>query len=258
MKTPNVAFHPVEKALIPPDIKALPRAARRLMEVVAKGSPRHPGDVVKSWSLDFCLSPLEFLASDTVSTDVGSTLFERTELSSKFDPAAQPRLTGETVTVPSDLVFRSIGYKSVPLKGFKEAGIVFDDRRGVIMNDGRGRVLQTALDGVPPDVSSGIYCAGWVKRGPTGVIASTMQDAFETGDSIVQDWLSGLHFLPTSEANLAAGWEGVRAQVGSSASKRVSWDDWHRIDRAEKERGKAMGKEREKFTSTKAMLEALL
>ncbi|KAF6825186.1 NADPH:adrenodoxin oxidoreductase, mitochondrial [Colletotrichum musicola] len=257
MNISNVAFHPVEKALVPPDIKALPRAARRLMEVVSKGSPRYPGDAVKSWSLDFCLSPLEFLPSDTVSTDVGSTLFERTDLSSKFDPNAQPRLTGEVVKIPSDLVFRSIGYKSVPLPGFKEAGFVFDDRRGVVMNDGRGRVLQTGEDGVSPDVSSGIYCAGWVKRGPTGVIASTMQDAFETGDSIVQDWLSGLRFLPSSEASLAAGWEGVSAQVGNSASKRVNWDDWHRIDRAEKERGKAVGKEREKFTSTKAMLEAL-
>ncbi|KAK2006609.1 nucleotide-binding domain-containing protein [Colletotrichum eremochloae] len=261
MKIQNVAFHPLDRTLVPPDVKSLPRAARRLMEVVLKGSEALPDAVDKSWSLDFCLSPIEFRASETAPSDVGSTVFERTELSHKFDPGAQARLTGETLSLPSDLVFRSIGYKSVPLLGFKEAGVAFDDRRGVVANDGRGRVLsidQTEVsDSIQSGVSTGIYCAGWVKRGPTGVIASTMQDAFETGDSIVQDWLSGLQFLPQVNTKSAAGWEGVRAEVGESASKRIGWDDWHRIDDAEKERGRAAGKEREKFTSAKAMLEVL-
>ncbi|GKT80253.1 LOW QUALITY PROTEIN: NADPH:adrenodoxin oxidoreductase, mitochondrial [Colletotrichum tofieldiae] len=261
MKIQNVSFHPVDKTLIPPDIKSLPRAARRLMEVVVKGSAARPEDVDRSWSLNFCLSPVEFRASETISSDVRSTVFERTELSHKFDPGAQARLTGETLVLPSDLVFRSIGYKSVPLPGFKEAGIAFDDRRGVVMNDGRGRVLRIdqreASDSTQSGVSNGVYCAGWVKRGPTGVIASTMQDAFETGDSIVQDWLSGLQFLSQANTISAAGWEGVRAEIGESASRRIGWDDWHRIDAAEKEKGRAAGKEREKFTSTKAMLEVL-
>ncbi|KAK2064303.1 FAD/NAD(P)-binding domain-containing protein [Colletotrichum caudatum] len=261
MKIQNVAFHPVDRTLVPPDIKSLPRAARRLMEVVVKGSAALPDDADKSWSLDFCLSPVEFRASETVPSDVGSTVFERTELSHKFDPGAQARLTGETLTLPSDLVFRSIGYKSLPLPGFKEAGVAFDDRRGVMMNDGRGRVISIdqaeVSDSIQSGVCNGIYCAGWVKRGPTGVIASTMQDAFETGDSIVQDWLSGLQFLTQVNTKPVAGWEGVRAEVGESASKRIGWDDWHRIDKAEKEKGRAAGKEREKFTSTKAMLEVI-
>lgn len=261
MKIPNIAFHPADRTLIPPDIKSLPRAARRLMEVVAKGSVARSGDVAKSWSLDFCMSPVEFLASETASSDVGSTVFEKTELSAKFDPGSQARLTGETKTLPSDLVFRSIGYKSVPLPGFKEAGVAFDDRRGVVLNDGRGRVFGLDQDEVSSstksEISPGIYCAGWVKRGPTGVIASTMQDAFETGDSIVQDWLSGLKFLPLYDSKPFTGWAGVGADIGESAIKRVSWNDWHKIDSAEKERGRAAGKEREKFTSTKAMLEVL-
>ncbi|KAK1641233.1 hypothetical protein BDP81DRAFT_458077 [Colletotrichum phormii] len=261
MKIQSVGFHPADSTLIPPDIKSLPRAAKRLMEVVAKGSASRPGNVEKSWSLDFCLNPVEFLASQTSPADVGSTVFERTELSHKFDPGAQARLTGETVTVPSNLVFRSIGYKSVPLPGFKEAGVAFDDRRGVVMNDGRGRVVavdqEEASEATQSGVTPGVYCAGWVKRGPTGVIASTMQDAFETGDSIIQDWLSGLHFLSAGNEKPAAGWDGVRAEIGDSASKRTSWEDWQRIDGVEKEKGRAAGKEREKFTSTKAMLEVL-
>ncbi|OLN95664.1 putative NADPH:adrenodoxin oxidoreductase, mitochondrial [Colletotrichum chlorophyti] len=261
MKISNIYFHPADSNLIPADLKSLPRAPRRLMEVVAKGSAARPEDVKKSWSLDFCLNPVEFLPRKTAPSDIGSTTFERTELSSKFDPGAQVRLTGETTTLPSDLVFRSIGYKSVALPGFKEAGVAFDERRGVVMNDGRGRVFSldqdAASDSTELGVRPGVYCAGWVKRGPTGVIASTMQDAFETGDSIVQDWLSGLQFLPQSGAQPTAGWEGVSSEIGESASKRVSWADWHRIDRAERKKGKAAGKEREKFTSTKAMLEVL-
>ncbi|TDZ59727.1 putative NADPH:adrenodoxin oxidoreductase [Colletotrichum sidae] len=127
---------------------------------------------------------------------------------------------------------------------------------GQVGNDGRGRALRADSAGMSCDVVSGIYCAGWAKRGPTGVIASTMLDAFETADSIVQDWLSGLQFLRSSSSNkVAAGWDGVRAEVGQAASKRVSWDDWHKIDKVERERGRAAGKEREKITSTKAMLE---
>ncbi|KAK1998983.1 nucleotide-binding domain-containing protein [Colletotrichum falcatum] len=261
MKIQNVAFHPVDRTLVPPDIKSLPRAARRLMEVIVSGSAALPDGVDKSWSLDFCLSPIEFRTSETAPCGVGGTIFERTELSHKFDPGAQARLTGERLALPSDVVFRSIGYKSVPLPGFKEAGVAFDDRRGVVTNDGRGRVLSIdqaeVSDSIQSGVSAGIYCAGWVKRGPTGVIASTMQDAFETADSIVQDWLSGLQFLTQGNTKPAAGWEGVRREVGESASKRIGWDDWHRIDDAEKERGRVAGKAREKFTSTKAMLEVI-
>lgn len=258
MNIPCLAFHPVDPTLLPPEIKTLPRAARRLMEVVAKGSAVRPNDVARSWSLDFCLSPVEFLASPESPSDVGSTRLERTELSSKFDPGAQVRLTGETITVPSDLVFRSIGYKSVSIPGLQEAGLAFDDRRGVVMNDGRGRVLRhTSGNSSESDASPGVYCAGWVKRGPTGVIASTMMDAFETGDSIVQDWLSGFPFLSGTDMNTKHGWAGISAEVGDRASKRVSWADWQKIDRAEKDNGRAAGKEREKFTSTKAMLDAI-
>ncbi|TDZ22620.1 NADPH:adrenodoxin oxidoreductase [Colletotrichum orbiculare MAFF 240422] len=163
---------------------------------IKEGSLAQPSEADKSWSLDFCLSPIEFLPSGSTPTDVA------------------------------------------------------------LGNDGRGRALRADSAGMSCDVVSGIYCAGWAKRGPTGVIASTMLDAFETADSIVQDWLSGLQFLRSSSSNkVAAGWDGVRAEVGQAASKRVSWDDWHKIDNVERERGRAAGKEREKITSTKAMLE---
>lgn len=259
MKIPGVAFHPAEASLIPPDLKHLPRAARRLMEVVAKGSQSDLSTARGSWSLDFCLSPKAFLPDDLHETHVGAAVFEQTALSSKFDPAAQPRLTGQEVRLPSSAVFRSIGYKSAPLPGFGEAGVLFDQRRGVIMNDGMGRVLQNAASDGESSLSSttyaGLYCAGWVKRGPTGVIASTMQDAFESGDSIVQDWLSGAEFLGHGSSETRAGWQGVRHGRGQAMNV-IHWPGWKKIDQAERARGHARGKEREKFTSTAEMLDA--
>ncbi|KAI0445932.1 hypothetical protein F4803DRAFT_506063 [Xylaria telfairii] len=251
MKLQSVHFHPVDMSLLPDEISKLPRPRRRLMEVLVKGSTSRAEHSDKSWSLDFCLSPTEF--SGTADGRVQSTTFERTSLSSPFDPTSSVQSLGEKLRIPSSMVFRSIGYKSVALPGFTEEGILFNDKRGVIQNDGFGRVLQATGNGVETTTLPGVYCAGWVKRGPTGVIASTMEDAFSTGDAITADWAAETPFL-----NLGAthGWEGLRTEVDKDKCRVILWDNWKKIDRAERERGLLVGKEREKFTSTDEMLAA--
>lgn len=37
----------------------------------------------------------------------------------------------------------------------------------------------------------GLYCSGWLKTGPTGVIATTMNNSFDTARSILEDMDSG-------------------------------------------------------------------
>ncbi|KAK3318622.1 hypothetical protein B0H66DRAFT_245412 [Apodospora peruviana] len=264
MKLPDVSFHPVDDALIPKDLKKIPRAPRRLMEILRKessqstSSPR-PSSFSKSWSLDFCLSPKKFLPNPSDPSQIGSTEFERTSLSDPFDPIAYGLGTGETLQIPSSIAFRSIGYKSTPLGEFAEVGIPFDERRGVISNDGQGRVWheERTQDGAMSyGHFPGLYCAGWVKRGPTGVIASTMEDAFATADAIAQDWVSQAPFLNANRAG--SGWEGVMQDTaGLSKAQVVHWADWRRIDAAERERGRERGKEREKFTTTAEMLAVL-
>ena len=145
------------------------------------------------------------------------------------------------------MAFRSIGYKSEPLLGIKDTGLPFDDRQGIIPNDGLGRV------------SPGIYCTGWVKNGPTGVIATTMDDAFSTADAIVSDWESENLFLGSEDTNNTSkeGWHVLKNSVEAQGIRSVSWNDWLKIDAEEKRRGKDMGKEREKFTSVKDILEIL-
>lgn len=258
MKLPKVAFLPFDQSLVPKDLKSLPRASKRIMEVLVKGSTTAAERAGRSWSLDTCLSPRHFLGAQESPSQVASTEFDVTELESPFDPKSSVKTTGRTVTLPSDVVFRSVGYKSEALPGFAELGIQFNERRGVVDNDGLGRATRMVSDhkaeGIENQRVPGIYCAGWVKTGPTGVIASTMQDAFITGDAIAHDWLSGAQFATGSAEYKPSGWEGVRQEYNATASRSVSWDDWLRIDRAERERGQINGKEREKFTNTSEML----
>ncbi|KAH7133456.1 hypothetical protein EDB81DRAFT_100107 [Dactylonectria macrodidyma] len=261
MKLSQVSFRPFNRSLIPAELKTLPRATRRLMEVLVNGSPTQHETASRSWSLDSCLSPKRFIGNPESASNVGSTEFDITELYSPFDPRSSIIATGETIVLPSDVVFRSVGYKSVPLPGFEDFGIQFDSRRGIVCNDGLGRVTgrasNTKVEGAQNQNISGVYCAGWVKRGPTGVIASTMQDAFITGDAIVADWLSGVPFREATFNHIMSGWEAVRKDADSSNGPAVTWDDWRRIDQAERERGQKVGKEREKFTSTADMLAVL-
>ncbi|KAI1470827.1 FAD/NAD(P)-binding domain-containing protein [Daldinia caldariorum] len=253
MKLRGVAFHDVDMSLIPNQISKLPRAPKRLMEMMVKGSVTQLDEAAKSWSLDFCLSPTEFLGRPD--GKIRSTVFERTSLASRYDPSSSVVGTGKKVTIPSSIAFRSIGYKSVALPGFDEAGISFDERKGVINNDGTGRVL-----GVRDNENTerlrrlpGLYCAGWVKRGPTGVIASTMEDAFSTANAIISDWYTGAPFL---QGESSSGWEALRAGVEHGKCRVIQWDDWQKIDRAERERGLPLGKQREKFTSITEMIAA--
>ncbi|CAM1511105.1 Fc.00g086180.m01.CDS01 [Cosmosporella sp. VM-42] len=261
MNLSRVAYLPFDRSLLPEDLKKLPRASRRLMEVLVKGSTTTAEDSYKSWSLDSCLSPRHFLGNEDSPSSVASTEFDVTELSSPFDPKSPVKTTSEKVVLPSSVVFRSVGYKSVALPGFAELGIQFDERRGVVENDGLGRVTRfvsdTHAEGVENRRVPGMYCAGWVKTGPTGVIASTMQDAFITGDVIAQDWLSGAPFASPASVHRPGGWEGVKQDSGPLSSRVVNWDDWRRIDQAEKERGQSQGKAREKFSNTDDMLAVL-
>ncbi len=260
MKLPSVAFRPTDSSLIPPDISKLPRPQKRIMELLKKGSETSPSSASKSWSLDFRLSPTSFKAAGISSERLSSMSFEKTLLSpDSFDPYAKAEGLGEHVDLQAELAFRSIGYKSEPLQGLSDLGIPFDDGLGIIPNDQYGRVLdysQGPAGFLTARHVPGMYCAGWVKRGPTGVIASTMNDAFATADIIADDWNSHAMFIGSGNSHDTSrgGWDGLKGEAERRECRRVSWQDWELIDKAERERGKAKGKEREKFTRIEDML----
>ena len=127
--------------------------------------------------------------------------------------------TGESEEVACGLVLFSIGYAGQPLPG-----LPFDAKRGVVPND-RGRV-----EGHP-----GVYTAGWIKRGPQGVIGTNKKDAAETVDALVEDWQSGkLAAVPPPEEIAGA----------------VTTTEWREIEAREVARGATRGRPRVKFTSS--------
>lgn len=251
MNLPSVSFDPVDPVLFPPNIAKLPRTPKRLTQLLCKGSANTAVGAQKSWSLDFLLSPKSFNSSEAAPDSLASmTLAENTYGNpDTFDLSALVSPTGRHISLPTTLAFRSIGYKSEPLVGMKDLGIDFDKRRGIIPNDTHGRITSLSPDGtgVP-----GMYCSGWVKRGPAGVIANTMEDAFGTAEAIAQDWGTNQPFMTGS-----GGWDALKAEAERKGLRKVDWADWKKIDAAEKKRGELRGKEREKFASVREMLNIL-
>lgn len=100
----------------------------------------------------------------------------------------------------------------------------------------------------------GLYTSGWLARGPNGVIATTMFNAFATADLIASDLASS-----TTTTSTEAGEGDIDSMIESyrGDKKFVNWEEWERIDRVEKERGKAKGKLREKITSVEEMLKVI-
>lgn len=258
MKLPSVSFVPIDRDLLPPDLSSLPRTAKRLTKLLLEGSSIASADARKSWSLDFLLSPVRFVSDQgTNSSQVNAVAFSRmtfAETEDKFNPVAKVRQApqDESESISTSLAFRSIGYQSEPLPGMGDLGIEFDEKRGVINNDYYGRLISSSQDKSGTRTIPGMYCAGWVKRGPAGVIANTMEDSFATAEAIIADWKSKVPFLGGGD-----GWDGIKKDVARKGLRSVSWKDWLKIDAAERAQGKLLGKEREKFTNPEDMLRIL-
>ena len=192
------------------------RPLKRLMQILEKGSVTTHGD--KSWSLSFLRSPTEILTADgSASASVQGICCELNRLEGPPE-WRQAVGTGELEAISCGLVLRSIGYRSVPLEG-----VPFDDRQGRVPNH-YGKILKE--DGV---AMPGMYTAGWLKRGPTGVIVSTMSDAYETADTILDDLKHGRPMLTNSQQ----GAEGLAHVFQERGIRPVSYDEWKQIESAE-------------------------
>ncbi len=157
------------------------------------------------------------------------------------DGRMRPQPTDRTETIDCGLVFRSVGYR-----GFPVADVPFDDWYGVISNDG-GRV--TDGDNIRP----GEYAAGWIKRGPTGVIGTNKACAQDTVAKMIADALEGKTLAPA-----APELESAEGLVRSRTSSVFSWSDWEKLNELEVARGADAGRPRVKFTDRAAMVAAVL
>jgi ferredoxin--NADP+ reductase len=166
----------------------------------------------------------------------------KNELYTQEDGTLRPRATDRYEELEIGLLFRSVGYRGVRLPG-----VPFHEKWGVIPNE-KGRVID-------PDTRSpllGLYTAGWIKRGPSGVIGTNKPCALETVDCMIED-LAHDRVLHPSHPEVTAAEDMVRRRKPSL----VSFADWLKLDALEVRRGRELGRPRLKFTVVEDMLAAL-
>jgi adrenodoxin-NADP+ reductase len=119
------------------------RMRKRALSMLAGGSQTPFEGSNKSWSFEFLKSPTALHASDVEPVNrVGSISYDINELvlpersTGSLDPSdLSARRTGQTTSNPTDLVMKSVGYRSIGLPG-----LPFDERRGIVLNE-EGRVI---------------------------------------------------------------------------------------------------------------------
>jgi ferredoxin/flavodoxin---NADP+ reductase len=176
---------------------------------------------------------LRFLSSPVTiegSGKVEAIVIERNELIAGDDGSLKARPTGQTERLETGLVLRAVGYVGKPLPG-----VPFDDRRATVLNEG-GRVLATESRSPIP----GLYAAGWIKRGPSGVIGTNKKCAQETTGRLFEDFADGL--LPTPASTPEALLEQLHQKVNV-----VDYSGWEAIDAHERALGEPSGRPRVKL-----------
>ena len=220
--------------------RAPDRATQKKVEILKEFSRRAPTGKPKRLVMRFLVSPVELL--DDGRGGVGRMRLVKNRLYATATGTLQPKATGEFEELPVGLVFRSVGYRGVPLPG-----VSFNDDWGVILNE-KGRVL----DSQTKQPLVGQYAAGWIKRGPTGVIGTNKPDAAETVSGMLEDLARDIHLRPADPTPQA-----VERMVRERQPQYLSYQDWLKLDDIETGRGKETGRPRVKFTRVKDMLAAL-
>jgi len=236
----------VKDALSRPDLS---RPVKRLLQVFEQAKPL-TDDVLSNnpypkVEFDFCKKPVAFLPSKKDKSKVGGIKCEIMELVKKEDSTddfsqCSVVSTGEFDVVDTDLVIRSIGYKS----DTSIEGVPYD-RQGRVLNEG-GKVQG----------SDNLYVSGWLKRGASGVILSNIVDAKETVETIVNNVDNKLSSSDkSSEAEQEK--QGDNGLIQIAKEKHVPivfFPDWMNIDKEEERRGEAVGLKRIKMQSIDEMI----
>jgi ferredoxin/flavodoxin---NADP+ reductase len=204
---------------------------RKNVEILTGYSSREPEGKRKRIVLRFLVSPVEILGEDHVEgIKVCHNELERDE-----SGTLRACSTESIEEIPCGVVFRSIGYRGVPLPG-----LPYDERRGTIPNEA-GRIADMP----------GEYVVGWIKRGPTGIIGTNKRDAQETVDSVLADLEAGLLLEPSDPDR-----DALEELLNERKPDHVTYAGWEAIDQAERQAGEPHGRPRVKLTSFEELLDA--
>ena len=220
----DILVDPAELELDPAseaELEAAPPTVKRNVEHLRSYAARAPEGKPRAIRLRFLRSPVAILGEERV---------EAIELVRNELVDGRAVATDEHETIPCGIVFRSVGYRGVALPG-----VPFDDGSGTIPNEG-GRI------------EPGLYAAGWIKRGPSGVIGTNKKDAAETIELLLEDARAGT--LPQR------GGGTLEDLLGGRGTDAVMYAGWQAIDEAERSAGEPHGRPRIKLRSWDALLDA--
>jgi ferredoxin--NADP+ reductase len=209
------------------------------VETIQELAGRSPEGKQKQLHIRFLVSPTEVVGDEN--DHVKALKLVKNELYRDDDGSLRSRSTDEVEELPVQLVFRSVGYRGVALPE-----VPFKESWGSVPNE-KGRVTTEEGDQV-----TGLYCAGWIKRGPSGVIGTNKPDAQETVNCMVEDIAAGNCFQPE-----APDVGAMKALLEERQPEAVSYEDWLKIDQAEQAAGEEVHRPRVKFTSVEDMLSLL-
>ncbi len=213
----NVVVEPDDLASLPtagPDERTAATFAARQKAALLRRAAEGPNGGPKRLVLRFGLTPQEILGDGQVE----SLALSRTAGD------------GDTEALPTGLVLRATGYRSVPA-----AGVPFDQVAGRFAHTG-GRVT----DPESGAVVSHTYVAGWAKRGATGVIGTNRACAVETTAAILNDYVDG---RLTEKVGDDSTFDALLTERGVAI---VDLASWTRLDEHERASGKDAGRPRVK------------
>jgi len=215
------------------------RAAMKKVDILQAYAARSLEEKLRRITVRFLVSPVELMGTDG---QVDCMRLVKNELVTTDNGRLSAQPTDVFEELPVGLVFRSVGYRGVPLPG-----VPFNDRWGVIPNE-RGRVIN-------PDTEApvlGEYTAGWIKRGPSGIIGTNKPDALETVNCMLDDLKNG-QVLASDHPDVA----DAEALVRKRQPNVFSFEDWLKLNEIEVSRGQKVRRPRIKFTRIEDMLAAL-
>ena len=216
------------------------RAGFKKVEILQEYARRAPAGKPRRLVLRFLVSPVALTANGAGA--VGGLRLVHNRLAASATGTIQAQATERFEDLSVGLVFRSVGYRGVPLPG-----VPFDEKWGVILNQ-KGRVLDP--DSKQPQL--GEYTAGWIKRGPSGVIGTNKPDAAETVLAMLEDAAAGRVLTPIEPDRAAA-----ERLLRQRQPRLVTYPEWLRLNALEIERGRPRGRPRVKLTRVDEMLAAL-
>jgi len=233
----EVALDPLSQAQLErnPD-----RSILKNVEMMQAFAQDQPTGKPRRLVIRFLVSPVEIVGDEH--GKVAGLRIVKNELYDAGNGRLSARATDCFEDLPVGLVFRSVGYRGVPLPG-----VPFDERQGTVLNE-KGRILDPETKRPLP----GIYAGGWIKRGPSGVIGTNKACSVETVACMLEDLREGTFLHPE-----APDAEAAERLVRARQPHYFTFADWQQIDELEVAQGAQIGRPRVKFTCVDDMLAAL-